>query len=205
MRTLTFGITLTLLCLRSCLSSPVPGRQESANPKPDADESSIYSVIVETQFNQKGVRRIVIEKDRTVPGVLAAPIIDRQQRFERDIQKRIPEARADTIADFAVKATRPDQFKHPLDIKVPSVFLTREEIDDFFSVARYGWTNFYKAYPGAQGILNLSHAGFNSNRSEALVYFGNTTDYEGGAGYFVLLRKKNSSWIIVKQSMVWVS
>jgi hypothetical protein len=61
------------------------------------------------------------------------------------------------------------------------------------------------AYPGSQGILGFSRAGFNAALDQALVYYQNQKGGVDGAGYMVLLPKAKTGWLITKQLMLWIS
>jgi hypothetical protein len=68
-----------------------------------------------------------------------------------------------------------------------------------------GWQLFYEQYPDAPGITTLSRVGFNYAFDQALVYVGTLSHYLAGAGYYVLLKKVNGSWIVDQQVMSWIS
>lgn len=68
-----------------------------------------------------------------------------------------------------------------------------------------GWDFFYKLYPNSQGILTFSKVGYNIKGSQALIYIGNQSDWRAGAGYYVLLEKKNEFWIEKGFTLIWIS
>jgi len=74
-----------------------------------------------------------------------------------------------------------------------------------FSVPGDGWSNFYKRYPGAHGILSFSRIGLNKRKDQALLGVGNQASDKMGAGNLVLLAEKNGTWAVVKEAMLWVS
>jgi hypothetical protein len=56
-----------------------------------------------------------------------------------------------------------------------------------------------------QGHLTLSRVGFNSDRTEALVYVGNQLGGLEGSGLCILLSKEEARWVVQKKILVWVS
>ena len=68
-----------------------------------------------------------------------------------------------------------------------------------------GWDRFYKKYPNAPGIITLSNIGFNSTRTQALVYIGNQKGWLDGVGIIVLLELEKGQWKLIKLRELWVS
>jgi hypothetical protein len=92
----------------------------------------------------------------------------------------------------------------------PTILLSKEEIECMFKapgdkVCVKGWDNFYKKYPHSDGIISLSRVEFNRDRNIALFVYGIQKRFLDGAGFFVLLEKKNNTWIIITTGGGWVS
>ncbi len=86
---------------------------------------------------------------------------------------------------------------------LPHVLISNKEIDRILNHG--GWDDFYERYPDCRGIVWLSRVGFNSNRSQALLYFGNQYTEYAGEGYLILLTKMNGAWKVAAQVTVWIS
>ena len=69
--------------------------------------------------------------------------------------------------------------------------LTQAQRNEMFNQNTSGWETFYKNYPSAPGITEVSRVGFNKSFDQALVYVGTQSHYLAGAGYYVLLVKTN--------------
>ena len=201
-RAIVSRIVLVLLCAFACFSSPAPS-QKSAGSAPNADEYAIYSLIIGTQFNHRGLTKIVI-KEHSEMSYLTDQMRDERQ-FWSYVRKKLPGIQADTIADFKAESKKADQFKNEFSLKVPCILVSDEETNAIFRTSGGGWDSFYKKYPGAQGILSFSRVGFDRQRKQALVYFGNQRQVLDGAGYLALLAKKDRTWVMVKQTMIWIS
>lgn len=85
-------------------------------------------------------------------------------------------------------------------MKVDYVLLNEKESQDI-----KGWDEFYKKYPNSPGIISVSRVGFNKEKNQAVVYVGLQSDYLAGRGVIFLLEKKDNSWQIKKQTLLWIS
>jgi len=132
-------------------------------------------------------------------------MIDGERQFERYVRKIPPKVQADAVANFYANTKETEQLENRLSLSVPYFLVTNEEINAIFGARGNGWNNFYKKYPGAQGILLFSRVGFDRRRKQALVYAGDQSNYLGGAGYLVLLARKDGTWVVIKQAMIWIS
>ncbi|HXZ26651.1 MAG TPA: hypothetical protein VEG08_01495 [Terriglobales bacterium] len=88
-------------------------------------------------------------------------------------------------------------------------FVSQEEIDGIFKQGAknpdFGWDGFYRKFPDSQGFTRLSRVAFSSDGKQALLRVDTSCDWLCGAGYMVLLEKKEDVWIVKKGLMLWVS
>ena len=75
----------------------------------------------------------------------------------------------------------------------------------FIEKVQSSWKQFYEEYPSAQGILTISRVGFNSDKSEAVVYIQNVASLMLASGKLFFLTKKNGSWEVQTEKMIWFS
>jgi hypothetical protein len=59
------------------------------------------------------------------------------------------------------------------------VLISKKEHDKIFSDE--SWDTFYQKYPDSPGYIGLSRVGFNSNHTQAIIYFSNVLASLGGA------------------------
>ncbi len=203
MRAIVSRTVLALLFAPVCFLPSAPGQQKLTASVPDADEYAIYSLIIRTRFDHRGLTKIVI-KEHSGMSYLTDQMRDERQ-FWSYVRNKLPGIQADTVADFKAENKTADQFKNEFSLKVPCILVTDEETNAIFRASGDGWYSFYKKYPGAQGILTFSRVGFDRQRKQALVYFGNQRQSLDGAGYLALLAKKDRTWVMVKQTMIWIS
>ena len=68
-----------------------------------------------------------------------------------------------------------------------------------------GWQNFFKRFPGAPGLLRLSHVGFDDTLSHALVYVEHECGAECGTGHlFHLHLSAGGDWQVQGGVTVWM-
>lgn len=146
---------LVLLCAFVCFLPSASSQQKSTASAPDADEYAIYSLIVRTQFAERGFTQTVIQEHSAMSRALTDQMRDERQ-FWGYVRKMLPGIQAETIADFKAKSKKADQLESGFSLKVPCILVTGEEINAIFRARGDGWDNFYKKYPGAQGILSFS-------------------------------------------------
>lgn len=204
-RVLASRSSLVLLCVFVYIASPASGQQKSTASAPDADEYAVSSLIVRTHFAWKGITKIVIQDSAGTPGVLTAQMIDGERQFETYVRKMLPKVQADTVANFYANTKETEQLTNRLSLNIPYFLVTNEEMKAIFGARGDGWDNFYKKYPGAQGVFFFSRVGFDRRRDQSLVYVGDLSGHLAGVGYLDLLAKKNGAWIIVKQDMLLIS
>ena len=114
--------------------------------------------------------------------------------------------RADTIEDFAKNSCTEGPLSTAFHTGFPRAFIDSRSIffDDTVLTDRTGVRNFRQTFPGASGIIALSHVGFSSNLREAIVSTSYVCGSLCGTGRRYILRKKRGRWEIVDERMVWV-
>lgn len=138
---------------------------------------------------------------------------DNPDAFYEELQKSSDELLAETITDFRAKNKQAQRLKSRFDVKVKYVLVSAEEIDGFFKEVdgetnrvMDGWKKFYEKYPKSGGFVNFSRVGFNSDKTQALVYQSHSCGGLCGGGSYLLFTKKSGVWV-EKGSVgpVWVS
>jgi hypothetical protein len=185
----------------------IPSATPTPSPSPtlceDArmgEEYRLYDEILARFYIRARIQCIVMDDHTTV-----SYLHTEDERTRDYLQESFPDAGEDLLADFFLQNEVSVTLLQKFDVDIPVILISRKEISDFFREGGGGWDGFYRAYPGAQGILQLSRAGFNAAMDQALVYAGNQADYLAGAGYVLLMEKENGAWIIQNSEMVWIS
>jgi hypothetical protein len=141
--------------------------------------------------------------------LLPEPIGNRWQNSEHDTE---------AFADLKTKNKAHYALENKFSSKLPCILInSKDEIKVFYAVpispadkdfaekTRSSWQRFYEEYPGAQGILTISRVGFNSDKSLAVVYIANKACLMLASGKLFFLAKKNGSWEIRSEQMIWFS
>ncbi len=119
-------------------------------------------------------------------------------------QLEVPKSAFD---DWQRRNARIDTIDATLTLNVSYQMLdakTRKELFDGV-VPGTGWEHFFKRYPGAPGILRISHAGFDDTLSHALVYIEHECGAECGAGHlFHLTLRQGGGWEVKGGVTVWM-
>ena len=155
----------------------------------------MYEAVI--QSNWPGQAQIVIS-DTTDIHVL--------QNVQDQIDGNLPGLAKETLAAFL----EINKQEYPLEDHFQPgdhvVLLSQSDRNSLFDQnLEESWQRFNQKYAGSQGLLTFSRVGFNSQKTQALVYFGNQKGSVDGAGYVVLLAYENDTWVVKKGLMLWIS
>jgi hypothetical protein len=114
--------------------------------------------------------------------------------------------RADTIQDFIQKSCTEGPLSRTFHTDLPRVFVNPNSISfDIAPIDRNGRKDFQQTFPGASGIISLSHVGFDPTLREAIVSTSFICGDLCGTGRRYILRKKRDRWVVIGKPIVWVS
>jgi hypothetical protein len=167
---------------------------------PGQEEYSVYAALLKEMFMGKSNPHLVINKYTAVQDFIGSNA--------KEILERLPPVTRETIEDFKARNTQSSELSDKFGLKVKISFITDKEIKELFedhSEGHDGWKIFPQKYPGADAIITLSRAGFNADKSQALIFVGYGCGWLCGEGNYLLLVKKDGEWRVEKKSMVWIS
>jgi hypothetical protein len=113
--------------------------------------------------------------------------------------------RADTVQSFLERiCTAPGQLSQTFHADLPRNFIERQNVHFNNDVIgpRDGRKSFEHLYPGVNGIVSFSHAGFDSTLDEAIVSTRFVCGLNCGGDLRYILRKKSGRWEIVNRRLV---
>lgn len=114
--------------------------------------------------------------------------------------------RADTIQDFLEKSCSAGRLSTTFHTDLPRVFIKPDSVYiDIVPIQENGQKDFAKVFPGASGIISLSHVGFDPTLREAIVSSSFVCGMLCGEGRRHILRKTRGRWVVVQSLVVWVS
>jgi hypothetical protein len=159
------------------------------NPNEDYE---VYSAIL-TSKKEKG--EVIIIGEATVIGFIAEA---------KNLNKEISILTEDTIRDFDTKNEKSYKLQNNFSIE-NKVVLINEKAENNSSRRDINPRSLFIKYPEARAILTFSRVGFNTNRTQALVYFTSWCDPLCGSGDFIFLQKINGKWTVEREVRLWVS
>lgn len=75
----------------------------------------------------------------------------------------------------------------------------------FASEGASSWKLFYKSFPGAKGLIQLTLPGYSSSGSVAGIVVASTCDLLCGGGSLWLFERDRGNWTITKRMGLWIS
>lgn len=123
-------------------------------------------------------------------------------RPEKEWQEKIGPA----ISDYVRTNAKPLLIQPRIKVGAPYRLIIADELRSTIQTA--GWEGFYKRYPGSGGWMEFSAAGFNANKTVAVVYMGHHCGPLCGSGGFHVLEKKDGKWVALDWkglSCAWAS
>jgi len=126
------------------------------------------------------------------------------EKTAKSLQEKAPTLQQTTIDAFREVNVRQASLRPSFHIATNYGLL---DLDQLNSIPKGGdwWGEYYRRFPGSQGILTLSRVGFNAERTQALFYFSNRCGGLCGAGSYVVMEKRGRGWVISKEIEMWVS
>ena len=166
------------------------------SPTPEAEEYKVYVAVLEAEFIFTATERIVIQNgivEDGIEGVLKSAVYAAEALTVTN----------DLLNDFRTKNQEIYHFENFFDLDVPVILINREKLCQILE--NTNWDNFYRHYPHSGGLKEFSRVAFNAEKTEALVYVGNSARALMGWGQFVLLAKESEKWVVIGRHITWVS
>jgi len=170
------------------------------------EEYAVYSAVLE-QIYPSSPKMFVIYSESSDREDLGENSVDYFEKNSASSQWGMSTVKLDKdmVKDYNDK----NQKKYPMDkdsfsVDQEIVLLTEGESDAIF----WGggrWGEFNSKFPGSSGTIELSRVGFNNDKTEAILYFGNQQDRLMGQGFYLLLARNGDSWRIIDRCSIWIS
>jgi hypothetical protein len=131
-------------------------------------------------------------------------------RLEEDLTWRLPDAKTETIKNFARNSTLPHDVafaRELLTSHINAELASQKDLDAVFE-GDYAtaWKRFSEHYLAAQFLIQFSPIGFDLENTEAMVYVHRTCVGLCGSGELILLRRaKDNRWTVHRVHQFWVS
>ena len=157
------------------------------------DSRAVYATVLEDEMYG---RAYLVVGDTTTP-------TDWFAGLDRD--RQLAGVEKETFDGYS-RRNSTSRYLRPELIDDPRVhFLDFGDSSEIFKTRRNGWAEFRKRFPRANGLLTFSTVGFNLARTQALVSVERQCGGLCGDGKFVLLKKVNGRWMILRKINAWKS
>lgn len=169
--------------------------QSSSDDGVSDDEYEIYSAVIKQYYLQSDTKQLIIE-ERTFRYDFASddePWKDKPKGVTID---------QSAVEDYEAKNSR-QWLLNKASFKLPVKFnlITDLDLKAIFH-GHWGeleWIAYYRKYPDSRGFVMVSRIGFNTERTQALIYVGSRCGPRCGDIHFLLLEKANGSWTTKKE------
>lgn len=108
------------------------------------------------------------------------------------------------VDDYKNKNAKVYKLENKFSIPHTVILISRKELNEIFQNEK-GWDAFYEKYPDSPGTIQISRVGFNSNQTQAILYFGYQRGPLWGEGYRIFLTKDEGEWVVKEEVLMWVS
>jgi len=106
------------------------------------------------------------------------------------------------VGDFKNKNAKAYKLDNKFLIPQTVIIISEKELNELNAK---DWSAFHEKYPNSSGVIQISRVGFNSNQTQAILYFDYHYDMLWGEGYLIFLTKDEGKWIVKEQVSLWVS
>ena len=189
---------LLILCLTACTAGRSTTVATPSSEGLDSEQQAVYAAVLQTLYGAPTY--VIMAATATDLSGVGNPA----QTLDYVVQN-MHGITSETLDSFRVRNDAAYPVRSDMALGVPYILLSQQSRDLTFSQNQSGWEIFYGQYPDAPGITSLSQVGFNASFDQALVYIGTESNWQAGAGYYLLLKKTNGTWSIDQQVMIWVS
>jgi hypothetical protein len=120
------------------------------------------------------------------------------------LRKQVPSLRVATTDNFREANLSQAALQQRFGLPLPYQLVARSTLGSIIHDIA-DWPLYYKHYPGAQGFLTFSRVGFSPDGKQAMFYVTNNCGGKCATGSFVVARKLDTKWAVVKEAIFWVS
>jgi hypothetical protein len=121
------------------------------------------------------------------------------------LQSSVPTLKRTTIDAFREVNRQQASLRRSLHPAIDYDLVDSAQLESIFKRGGGDWPVFYKRFPGSPGIVSFSRVGFSEDGTQALFYLSNHCGGLCGGGMYVVMEKRNGSWVIEKEIEMWIS
>ena len=201
---------LILVGLTSCNRShaPLTGKTELSAPEYEVLASWVDAKVASKELVNKGVDKVVIFNTTSGDPHLQLQDNGRPVPWEREaesLREKEPALQKATTDAFGRVNVEQALLRPSLHCAVECVVVDSAQLEAIFKKGGGDWPAFYSQFPGSTGLLTFSRVGFSTDGTQALFYVSGNCGGLCGAGYYVVMEKRNEHWMLKKEINVWVA
>ena len=188
------GLVLVLMHAGS-ISGSAARVQAGSDAGISDEEYEIYSAAIKQYYVKSDTKLLVIE-DRT----FRYDFSDNEEPW-KDKYKGLTIDRS-TVEDYEARNVRPSLLnKASFKLQVKFNLISDLDLKAIFhgTWGELEWIAYYRRFPESRGFIMLSRIGFNTERTQALLYLGSRCGPGCGDIHFLLLEKTNGTWTTKKE------
>ncbi len=161
-------------------------------------EYEVYSSVLIDRYNPQSVNKIVIyQVTNNQTWCINYDCFQNFKNYSLEKDSML-------FIDHKNKNAKTYKLENKFSIPQTVILISEEELNEIFQNAE-GWDVFYEKYPNSTGVIQISRVGFNSNQTQAILYFGYHRESLDGQGYLIFLTKDEGNWIVREQVGLWIS
>jgi hypothetical protein len=170
----------------------------------ETDEYAVYSAVIYQRAAAGGLDAIspVVIQDQTATDYYLNAYLS--EAIE-ELKQSPPLLEQETVESFRNGNRQAHPLKNLFELPFRTILISPGAVEVYFGNVGLRWQAFYRRYPGAQGLVTLSKAGFNRSMNQALVYRAFTCGDTCGYGSLVFLVKEGGVWKIKGTAGQWIS
>lgn len=191
----TPNLTETLLPVTQTVVINITTNESDIIPN---SEYEVYSSVILSENYPQSVNKIVIHQ--LTSNSTGCDTYDCFQNFKNYTLKND----SMLVDDFKNKNAKAYELENKFSIPQTVILISDGELNEIFQNNK-GWGAFYEKYPNSSGVISISRAGFNSNQTQAILYYGYQREMLDGEGYLIFLTKDEGKWIVKEKVGLWVS
>jgi hypothetical protein len=127
------------------------------------------------------------------------------EKMAESLRKREPALQQSALDAFRKVNSRQASLRHSLRPSINYELVTSARLELIFCKHCGLWPEYYKQFPGSQGLLTFSGIGFSADGTQAFFYFSNVCEGLCGAGDYVIMEQHDGRWVVKKEIGMWVS
>ena len=127
------------------------------------------------------------------------------EKTAESLRQKEPALEQSALDAFRKVNTYPASLRRSLHPSIEYKLVSSTQLAPIFCHHCGFWPEYYRQFPGSQGLLTFSGVGFSADGKQAFFYFSNRCEGLCGTRDYVIMQKHDGRWVIEKDIETWVS